>query len=204
MRMRMRMKHNMWCTVQGLIVQTILCEILAILILNCFESSNVCFFYAPILLCSFSLLIVFFFPVVLRNGEMLSLTACSGKSLSTNIFNPNPVPIRENREIESSGNGNGNSSLNSTGNSNTLFPLSNPILKSRSNSKIEISEYENPENTVKQIRWVAPQTENNTNNAAGCFILLLNTNDIIGLSPSGPHGQFARVIFILFCLLFCY
>ena len=49
---------------------------------------------------------------------------------------------------------------------------------------------EDEEQIVKKIRYLPPQTENNPSKYGGSFMVLLNSNNIVALSPSGPHGVF--------------
>jgi hypothetical protein len=81
---------------------------------------------------------------VLHSGEILSLTACSGKSLSLTVWG-----------------------------------------LSRSGDDDYYNEDAAP--SVKQIRWLPPQTPNNSN-AAGCYFLLMHDDNIVCLSPSGQQG----------------
>ena len=100
------------------------------------------------------------FISVLHSGEILSLTACSGKSLSL-----------------------------------TVWRL----------SQSDDDDYydEDAAQSVKQIKWLPPQTPTNSN-AAGCYFLLMHDDSIVCLSPSGQQGGLTSPLFYLRSLRYCH
>lgn len=98
--------------------------------------------------------------LVLRSGEIFSLTAASGKSLSTL----------------------------------TWSALASKSKAKNGRKKFDEIGDEDEEQIVKKIRYLPPQTENNQSKYGGSFMVLLNTNNIVGLSPSGPHGVFVSLV----------
>jgi hypothetical protein len=117
---------------------------------------------------------------VLKNGEILSLDTCSGRSLSRVIWNANPSVSKEKKEdlkkidLKESSNGDDDN------------------IEDEYESDTEVETREENVLIIEQMKWLAPQNKV-TNNSEGCFFLLLSSrirSIVVGLTPAGPHGKF--------------
>mmetsp|Transcript_3693 Transcript_3693/g.3844 ORF Transcript_3693/g.3844 Transcript_3693/m.3844 type:complete len:1029 (-) Transcript_3693:1985-5071(-) len=121
---------------------------------------------------------------VLKNGEILSLDTCSGRSLSRVIWNANPSASKEKKEdlkkidLKESSNGDDDN------------------IEDEYESDTEVETREENLLIIEQMKWLAPQNTV-TNNSEGCFFLLLSSrvkSTVVGLTPAGPHGEMIEVI----------
>lgn len=121
----------------------------------------------------------------MKNGEILCVDTCSGRSLSRTVWNANPSVSKEKKDDSKRVDKRRKSAI-----------LDDIDIENDYASDIEFDDDGNKNENlviVKQIKWLPPQISVNTNNSEGCFFLLLSSrmkDTVIGLAPAGPHGEY--------------